>query len=120
MWAGVPEWRLPRDVIMEEIEIILDLGIDLKLNTKIGVDISFEDLVAQHDAVVIAAGNQNVRAQHPGEDLPGVDPGLTFLEDINLARKEHASSASASSPSVAASPRWTASTVLRLGAESRS
>ena len=34
MWAGVPEWRLPRDVIMEEIEIILDLGIELKLNTR--------------------------------------------------------------------------------------
>jgi NADPH-dependent glutamate synthase beta subunit-like oxidoreductase/ferredoxin len=85
MWAGVPEWRLPRDVIMEEVEMILDLGIDLKLNTKIGVDISIEELIDQHDAVVIAAGNQAVTGLHiPGEDLPGVVPGLTFLEEINL------------------------------------
>lgn len=89
MWAGVPEWRLPRDVIMEEVELILDLGIDLRLNTKIGEDIPFETLVEQHDAVIIAAGNQNVtKLNIPGEDLPGVEPGLTFLEDINLARKD--------------------------------
>ena len=59
MWAGVPEWRLPRDVIMEEVDLILDLGIEIKYNTKIGVDISFEELVDRHDAVLIAAGNQN-------------------------------------------------------------
>ncbi|HQZ90196.1 MAG TPA: FAD-dependent oxidoreductase [Thermomicrobiales bacterium] len=85
MWAGVPEWRLPRDVIMEEVELILDLGIELRLNTKIGEDISFQDLIDSHDAVVIAAGNQNVTpVRIPGEDLPGVVPGLTFLEEINL------------------------------------
>lgn len=88
MWAGVPEWRLPRDVIMEEVELILDLDIDLKLNTKVGVDITMEDLVEQYDAVVIAAGNQNVTELGiPGEDLPGVAPGLTFLEEINLNLK---------------------------------
>jgi NADPH-dependent glutamate synthase beta subunit-like oxidoreductase/ferredoxin len=89
MWAGVPEWRLPRDVIMEEVELILDLGIDLRLNTKVGVDILFQDLVDQFDAVLIAAGNQNPSALGvPGEDLPGVVPGLTFLEEINLNLKE--------------------------------
>jgi NADPH-dependent glutamate synthase beta subunit-like oxidoreductase/NAD-dependent dihydropyrimidine dehydrogenase PreA subunit len=89
MWAGVPEWRLPRDVIMEEVELILDLGIDLRLNTAIGVDISFEELVDRHDAVLIAAGNQHTTSLGiPGEDLPGVDSGLGFLEDVNLVRKE--------------------------------
>jgi len=85
MWAGVPEWRLPRDIIMEEVELILDLGVDLKLNTKIGVDIPFQDLVDQHDAVVIAAGNAlPSELGVPGEDLPGVVPGLTFLEEVNM------------------------------------
>jgi NADPH-dependent glutamate synthase beta subunit-like oxidoreductase/ferredoxin len=85
MWAGVPEWRLPRDVIMEEVELILDLGIEVKYNTKVGVDVSFEELVERHDAVLIAAGNQNPsELGAPGEDLPGVVPGLTFLEEINM------------------------------------
>lgn len=89
MWAGVPEWRLPRDVIMEEVELILDLGIDLKLNTKVGEDITLNEMVDMYDAVIIAAGNQKVTTLGiPGEDLPGVDHGLTFLEDVNLARKE--------------------------------
>ena len=34
MWAGVPEWRLPRDVIMEEVELITDLGIEIKLQRR--------------------------------------------------------------------------------------
>lgn len=89
MWAGVPEWRLPRDVIMEEVEIILELGIELRTNIRVGVDVMFEDLVSDYDAVVIAAGNQNPSTLNvPGEDLPGVVPGLTFLEEINLNLKE--------------------------------
>jgi len=89
LWGGVPEWRLPRDIIMEEVELILDLGIDLRLNTKVGVDVMMEDLVNDYDAVVIAAGNQNPsKLNVPGEDLPGVVPGLTFLEEVNLNLKD--------------------------------
>ena len=36
MWTGVPEWRLPRDVVMEEVEQILDLGIEIRYNVEIG------------------------------------------------------------------------------------
>src|SRR5919106_1571496 len=50
MWAGVPEWRLPRDVIQEEADLILELGIDLRVNTKVGEDVSFQELVDKHDA----------------------------------------------------------------------
>ena len=49
MWVGVPEWRLPRDVITEEVEQILDLGIDIHYNTEIGKDIAFTDLVDDYD-----------------------------------------------------------------------
>lgn len=89
MWGGVPEWRLPRDIISEEVELILDLGIDVHYNTKVGVDVAMEQLVERHDAVVIAAGNQNPsRMNVPGEDLPGVVPGLTFLEELNMNLKD--------------------------------
>ena len=42
MWTGVPEWRLPRDVIMEEVELITDLGIEIRYNTEVGKDITFQ------------------------------------------------------------------------------
>ena len=58
MWVGVPEWRLPRDVITEEAEQILDLGINIHYNTEIGKDIPFTDLVERYDAVLIPAGCQ--------------------------------------------------------------
>ena len=85
MWVGVPEWRLPRDVIMEEVEQITDLGITIRYNTEIGKDISFQQLVDSYDAVVISAGCQTAQSLGvPGEDLDGVVSGLKFLEDVNL------------------------------------
>lgn len=89
MWGGVPEWRLPRDVITEETELITDLGVEILYDTKVGEDISMQELIDRHDAVAIAAGAQNVTELGiPGEDLPGVIGGLTFLEDVNFGQKE--------------------------------
>jgi len=89
MWTGVPEWRLPRDVINEEVEQITDLGIDIRFNVQIGVDISFKDLVDQFDSVLISAGCQTAQGLGiPGEELDGVVSGLQFLEDVNLGEKD--------------------------------
>jgi NADPH-dependent glutamate synthase beta subunit-like oxidoreductase/NAD-dependent dihydropyrimidine dehydrogenase PreA subunit len=89
MWAGVPEWRLPRDVIMEEAELILEMGIDIRYNTEVGKDISFKDLVDNYDAVLISAGCQVPQPLGiPGEDLEGVVSGLKFLEDVNLGTED--------------------------------
>jgi NADPH-dependent glutamate synthase beta subunit-like oxidoreductase len=88
MWSGVPEWRLPRDVIMEEVELITDLGIEIVYDCNIGVDFTMYELVAKHDAIVIAAGCQYGSALRiPGEDLPGVVSGLQWLEDVNFNRE---------------------------------
>jgi NADPH-dependent glutamate synthase beta subunit-like oxidoreductase/ferredoxin len=89
MWAGVPEWRLPRDVIMEEVELITDLGIQIRYNTAVGKDVAFKDLVENYDAVVISAGCQIAQTLGvPGEELDGVVSGLQFLEDVNLGEKD--------------------------------
>ncbi len=89
MWTGVPEWRLPRDVVMEEVEQILELGITLHYNTKIGVDRSFQSLVDDFDIVVMANGCQTASPLGiPGEDLHGVVSGLQFLEDVNLGLQD--------------------------------
>ncbi|CAN5356622.1 hypothetical protein BH09CHL1_BH09CHL1_13620 [soil metagenome] len=89
MWTGVPEWRLPRDVVMEEVEQILQLGIEVHYNAEIGKNIALQSLVDSHDVVVIAAGCQVASPLGiPGEDLTGVVSGLQFLEDVNLGQKD--------------------------------
>jgi NADPH-dependent glutamate synthase beta subunit-like oxidoreductase/NAD-dependent dihydropyrimidine dehydrogenase PreA subunit len=89
MWTGVPEWRLPRDVVMEEVEQILQLGIEIHYNAEIGKTIPFQSLVDTHDVVVIASGCQIAQPLGiPGEELDGVVSGLQFLEDVNLGQKD--------------------------------
>ncbi|MEZ4497881.1 MAG: FAD-dependent oxidoreductase [Thermomicrobiales bacterium] len=90
MWTGVPEWRrLPRDIVMEEVEQILQLGIRVSFNVEIGKDRSFQSLVEDYDVVVMANGCQIATGLGiPGEDLNGVVSGLQFLEDVNLGHKD--------------------------------
>ena len=89
MWSGVPEWRLPRDVIMDEVSLITDLGIEIRYNTEVGRDITLAELADVHDAVIISAGCQIPQELGvPGEDLVGVVSGLQFLEDVNLGQKD--------------------------------
>src|SRR4051812_14287837 len=89
MWAGVPEWRLPRDVIYEEASLITDLGIDVRYNVEVGRDISLKELSDTHDAVIISAGCQIAQELGaPGEHLIGVQSGLQFLEDVNLGQQD--------------------------------
>ena len=85
MWVGVPEWRLPRDVVLDEAAQITDLGIEIKYNTEVGRDISLRELAETNDAVIISAGCQVAQELGvPGEHLDGVVSGLKFLEDVNL------------------------------------
>ncbi len=85
--VGIPDYRLPSDILEREINAILDLGVELKLNTAIGKDIPFEAL-DEYDAVYVAAGSHTGKALRiDGEDLPGVVSGLSILYDVNLGRK---------------------------------
>ena len=89
MWVGVPEWRLPRDVIQEEIDLITDLGVEVRFNCEVGRDVAFQDLIDAYDAVLISAGCQTPQTMGvPGEDLEGVVSGLKFLEDVNLGNED--------------------------------
>ena len=85
---GIPKWRLPKDVIDREVEVIKAAGVKLHLNTEIGKDIQFAELRSTHDAVYIATGTQFSRkAGVKGEDMPGVTHGLDFLRDVNLGKE---------------------------------
>ena len=82
---GIPEFRLPRDILRQELNIINDMGIQIKLNTTIGVDITLSELRKDFDAVFIATGTQlSQKMQIEGLELDGVLWGMDFLRDVNL------------------------------------
>ncbi len=84
---GIPEFRLPRNVLEEEIQQILDSGIRLKTGVKIGQELAIADLLKENDAVLVAAGcYRSLRLDIPGEDLPGVYPGLDFMMGVCFGR----------------------------------
>ncbi len=85
LWVGVPEWRLPRDVLRSEVGLITDLGVEIRYDVEVGRDVSLEELVDRFDAVLLAAGcQQPTTLGIPGEELEGVVSGLRFLERVNL------------------------------------
>lgn len=84
---GIPEYRLPEDVLQHEIKLIQQVGVKIHLDTEVGTDITFYQLRNKHDAVYIATGTQfSNRINIPGEELKGVYHGLEFLRDVNLER----------------------------------
>jgi NADPH-dependent glutamate synthase beta subunit-like oxidoreductase/NAD-dependent dihydropyrimidine dehydrogenase PreA subunit len=85
MSIGIPDYRLPREELDRDIEAMIDLGVEIRLNTAIGRDIEFEELEHDYDAVLLAVGAQrSQRLGVPGEDHEGVIPATTFLKDFNL------------------------------------
>lgn len=86
MHLGIPEYRLPRDVLQAQIREILDLGPELHLNMRLGKDFSLEDLRRQgYQAVLLAFGLHRSRDLNlPGNDLDGVVKGIDFLLNVNL------------------------------------
>ena len=83
---GIPEYRLPRELIKLEINAILNLGVDLRLGARLGKDFSLSDLRRQgFRAVFLAIGAHKSRElEMPGTDLDGVLKGVDFLLNINM------------------------------------
>ena len=84
--TAIPPYRLPRNVIEGEIEMIESLGVEIKLNTRVD-KAAFEKIKKDYDAVFVATGaDKGWTLGIPGEDLAGVYDGITFLKDANLGR----------------------------------
>lgn len=81
---GIPVFRLPRPVLRDEIQDVLRRGVEVVPGTRLGSDITTADLLERHDSVLLAAGCYRPnRLGVPGEDLPGVYPGLEFMVKVN-------------------------------------
>ncbi len=85
--VGVPEYRLPRELIRAEVAVIQALGVEIRCNVRVGSDVSFADLCRDYAAVVIAVGAKRSRSiRMPGVDGPGVLGGVDFLRDVALGQ----------------------------------
>jgi NADPH-dependent glutamate synthase beta subunit-like oxidoreductase/NAD-dependent dihydropyrimidine dehydrogenase PreA subunit len=81
---GVPDYRLPPDILEAEIQKILDLGVELELRTKVGKDIRLEDLRTRHSCLYLAIGAQEGRGLNiPGADGSSVWTGTDYLSRVN-------------------------------------
>ncbi len=83
--VGIPEYRLPRDLIRAEVDVILELGVKAVTGCEIGRNVSLAELRSRHDAVLIAVGAKRSRnLPIPGGDAEGVIGGVEFLRDVSI------------------------------------
>jgi len=79
LW-GIPAYRLPKEILAYEVELIRRRGVRIILNCRIGRDKTIEELKSENAAVFISAGAHVSRKLGvPGEETPGVDFGVEFL-----------------------------------------
>jgi NADPH-dependent glutamate synthase beta subunit-like oxidoreductase/ferredoxin len=84
LYYGIPQFRLPENVLDAEIRRVLDLGVDLKLGTAIGRDVTLRELRERHAALFLGIGaGRGLRLNVPGEEGVGVWTGTQFLGAVN-------------------------------------
>ncbi|MBI5526732.1 MAG: NAD(P)H-dependent oxidoreductase subunit E [Deltaproteobacteria bacterium] len=86
LFACIPAYRLPKDVLEREIASLLDGNVTLRCDTMLGRDVSLDGLLAEgYKAIFLAMGaHKSRRLDLPGEDAPGVYPSIRFLKAANL------------------------------------
>ncbi|TKJ36803.1 MAG: 4Fe-4S ferredoxin [Planctomycetes bacterium B3_Pla] len=90
MRIGIPEYRLPTEIIERDIQNILDYGIDVKLNTNIQGQSDIEAMFdVNYDAVFLSVGShKSVRMGMEGEDSENSSSGIAFLRDVRLGKRK--------------------------------
>ena len=82
---GIPEYRLPKAVLAQEVAAIAALGVEMKNNVKVGTDVTLESLRAEYDAVLVAVGAwKSTGIGCEGDKLEGVLGGIDMLREVNL------------------------------------
>jgi heterodisulfide reductase subunit A len=82
---GIPAYRLPNDVIDDDISNVTDLGVEIRTGVRVEDPVKLKD--DGFDAVLVATGTHKaVQLRVPGEDLGGIQSALTFLADVKLGK----------------------------------
>ncbi|ATG37515.1 glutamate synthase [NADPH] small chain [Phaeobacter piscinae] len=83
---GIPGFKLEKDVVMRRNQLLADGGVEFVMNCNVGQDISFDDIRAKHDAVIIATGVYKSRdLEMPGSGATGIVKAIDFLTVSNKA-----------------------------------
>jgi len=94
LWVGIPEYRLPKKILQREVDLIANMGIHIQYNTRVGKDITLEQLRTDYDAVFIGAGcHMGLKLRCPGEDEyqgKGIVDCVTFLREQALGHVSEA------------------------------
>ena len=81
---GIPDYRLPKAMVQEEIDRILALGVEAKTGVSLGKDFTIEGLMKDHHAVFLAVGSQKgIVPKCHGSELEGIIPGVAFLKQVS-------------------------------------
>lgn len=99
---GIPEFRLGKEVVNAEIEILKELGVEIRTGVEVGKDVTIPGLRSEgYEAFYLAIGAQSGRKLNiPGEDAAGVMTGVDFLRSVNLSGSGKSSAPSLSGDTV--------------------
>ena len=112
---GIPEFRLPKDIVKQTIQKIIDLGLEVKYNQELGKNLFLEQLEEKYDAIFLAFGaNITAKMGIKGEELKGVYAGNQLLEQQNHPNYSNKNVAVIGGGNVAID---CARTIKRLGAQ---
>ena len=85
---GIPEYRLPNDILDKEVENITELGVNIIYNTKFGVDIHYKDIKEKYDASILTIGSQKgTLIGCDGDNANNVFSGIDFLKEMEITGK---------------------------------
>ena len=88
LFAGVPAYRLPRDVLAREFSMAAKMGVEMRCNTKVGRDVSLDDVFTSYNATFIASGAHGRRKLGlENEEADGVLTALDFLKAVNTGKQ---------------------------------
>ena len=115
---GIPEYRLPKAVLQQEIALVEKEGVRIHLGEAIGGTLQFDELRKNSDALFVSIGTQMpLRVGIPGEDLKGVVHGLDFLRQVTLRQGDAQAGRNVAVIGGGNTAIDSARTALRLGAE---
>ncbi|MFP4366459.1 MAG: 2Fe-2S iron-sulfur cluster-binding protein, partial [Bacteroidales bacterium] len=87
---GIPEYRLPNDILQKEVDAITELGVNIHYNSRFGTDLSYEEIKDDYDALILTIGSQRgTLLGCKGEDAEGVYSGIDFLRNMEMTGQRY-------------------------------
>ena len=87
---GIPEYRLPNDILDQEVKNITDLGVNIFYNKKFGDNLSYKDIMDNYDALILAIGSQKgTGVGCEGDDAQNVFSGIDFLKNMEITGQRY-------------------------------